>query len=367
MSSRATSAQPPGRPANWLWESLARAHAWAYRSGLWRTARLQAPVVSIGNLTFGGTGKTPFTIWLAEQLGQRGYRVSILTRGYRRTSKGVRIYSAGRDRPQPGGSQDGDEAQLLLRHLSATAVGVAARRHDAGVAIEKQAAIDVHLLDDGFQHLQLARACDIVLIDASNPWGARTVAGRTLPRALREPIEALRRAQALVLTRCEQVEPSALQILENNLRRIHPAAPVFHSRTHLTGFRTSAEAAPTPPRELAGQRAVAFCGLGNPENFLAMLRGEGIGIAAARCFPDHHHYNDQDIDQLNDLVRSHGAACLITTEKDVVNLPHPARFADSFIAPAYWADISPDVQGRDPLLALITEKIGPPRGGSRRD
>lgn len=366
MSPAAQHSVPGASPANWLWETAARLRAWTYRAGLRRSARLRAPVVSIGNLTFGGTGKTPFTIWLAGELGMRGYRLSILTRGYRRTSKGVQTYPAGSGRQQSGERHDGDEVQLFLRHLPAASVGVAARRFQAGEAIERLAPVDAHLLDDGFQHLQLARNFDVVLIDASNPWGQLSPGAGRLPRALREPLEALRRADALVLTRCELASPEALAALESVLRQIHPSAPLFRSTTQLAGLRAKLEDPSIAAEQLAATPTVAFCGIGNPENFFALLRHAGITLAATRAFPDHHRYNDQDLDQLNDLVRSRSAGCLLTTEKDVMNLPHSGHFADHFIVPAYWANISVAVEQQDKLLGLITQKIGPPSGGSGR-
>jgi tetraacyldisaccharide 4'-kinase len=349
-----------------LWECLARMRAWSFRAGLRPSRRLRAPVVSVGNLTFGGTGKTPFTIWLASRLCARGYRLSILLRGYKRKSSGVRLYLPGNDAGGPGetvSAQDGDEAQLYRRHLPQAALGIARRRYDAGAALEASTPLDVHLLDDGFQHLYLSRACDIVLIDASNPWGRRP----GFPRSLREPVSALRRADILLLTRCQQVEPSRLAALEAELRGLHPGAAIFRASTTLASFNTSGPAQPLAREALAGKRAVAFCGIGHPENFLQMLKSAGVSIVATRSFPDHHHYNDQDVDQLNDLLRSHGADCLITTEKDVVNLPHPARFADNFIAPAYWAGIGLAIQSEDDLLRRITEKIGPAIGDSGRN
>ncbi|MSO18976.1 MAG: tetraacyldisaccharide 4'-kinase [Acidobacteria bacterium] len=349
-----------------LWFLAASVRAWAYRSGLRRQQRLRAPVISVGNITFGGTGKTPFTIWLAEKLHERGYRVAILTRGYRRQSKGVRTYPPGSQRASsvtsPSSSHDGDEVQLYLRHLPHAAVGIAVQRYAAGSLLEKQSRVDVHLLDDGFQHLPLARVCDLVLIDATNPWGARD----GLPRALREPVSALRRAHILLLTRCEQVGDTTLDSLEFQLRALRGDAAIFRSETRLAGFRNSLETPLTPVDSFAGRQAVAVCGVGNPESFFALLRAAGITLAATRVFPDHHHYNDQDVDQINDLLRSHSADYLITTEKDVVNLPHPARFADNFIVPAYWAEIALAIPEEEMLVNLLAQNIGPLAGGSGR-
>ncbi len=362
-----------------LWFSAASARAWTYRSGLRRQQRLRAPVISIGNLSFGGTGKTPFTIWLAGKLGEHGYRAAVLTRGYRRASKGVRIHPPGSswlsagDGPNLAHSpaHDGDEVQLYLRHLPQAAVGIAPHRYNAGQLIEAQLPVDVHLLDDGFQHLPLARALDIVLIDASNPWGAPSWGPNAgLTRALREPPLALRRADCLLLTRCDQIAPTTLTALEAELRDIyagHAAAAIHHAETRLTGFRVRLDESAVPASSLAGKRVAAFCGVGNPDSFFAMLRASGIAPVATRVFPDHHHYNDQDVDQLNELLRNHRAEALITTEKDVVNLPNAAQFAGNFIAPAYWAEINMAIREEDELLRIILEKIGPPAPRSAPD
>jgi len=341
-----------------LWELLASARTWAYRTGLFKQLRLQGAVISIGNVTFGGTGKTPITIWLARKLSERGYRVAILTRGYRRRTKGTRALLAGEGRPDrravSNSLDDGDETQLYLRHLPSTHVGIATRRFDAGKLLEQQVPVDVHLLDDGFQHLALARDCDMVLIDASNPWGR----SNTLQRQLRESRFALRRAHVILLTRCEQVEASSISRLEETLHVINPSALLLRVETLLSGYRGDVNARPLSLREMAGKRALALCALGNADNFWALLRAAEVELVATRAYPDHHRYNDQEVDQINDLLRSHSADCLITTEKDVVNLPHPERFADNFIVPAYWAEIDVSMSREGKFLGLLEQKIG---------
>jgi tetraacyldisaccharide 4'-kinase len=235
-----------------------------------------------------------------------------------------------------------------------TQVGIATRRFDAGKLLEEQSPVDAHLLDDGFQHLPLARACDVVLIDATNPWGG----GYNSPNLLREPRSALRRADILILTRCEQADYSNLSLLENTLRQFNPSAPLLRAEMMLSGYRCSLNSPPLSPSDLIGMRAVAVCGLGNAENFWAMLRLAQVKVVATRAYPDHHRYNDQDVDQINDLLRSHSAECLITTEKDVVNLPHPEHFGDNFIVPSYWADIDLAISREEEFLRLLEQKIG---------
>ncbi|HUR45965.1 MAG TPA: tetraacyldisaccharide 4'-kinase, partial [Candidatus Saccharimonadales bacterium] len=348
------------------WESLAAARAWAYRTGFFKQRKLQGAVISIGNITFGGTGKTPLTIWLAKKLSGRGYRVAILTRGYSRQTRDHRVLLAGADhsarRAASKSLDDGDETQLYLRHLPSTHVGIAAHRFDAGHLLERKVPIDVHLLDDGFQHLALARDCDVVLIDASNPWGSNSAAGRLL----RESPSALRRAHVLILTRCEQVDVSSISRLENTLRQINPNALLLNAATVLSGYRSDLNAPPLGVRNMEGKRALGLCAIGNADNFWALLRAAGVTLVDTRTYPDHHHYNDQEVDQINDLLRSHSADCLITTEKDVVNLPHPERFAGNFIVPAYWAEIDLSISCEEEFLELLEQKIGLRRKLSER-
>ena len=350
-----------------LWELLAAARAWAYRTGIFKQRKLHGAVISVGNITFGGTGKTPITMWLAGKLSERGYRVAILTRGYRRRTKQTRTLLAGANhserRAASNSLKDGDETQLYLRHLPSIHVGIAAQRLDAGNALEQQIPVDVHLLDDGFQHLALARDCDVVLIDATNPWGR----SHTLQRSLREPRSALRRADVLLLTRCEQVDALSISRLEETLRQINGSALLLRVETVLSGYRDNINAPLLSHRDMAGRRALGLCALGNADNFWALLRTAQVNLVATQAYPDHHHYNDQEVDQINDLLRSHSADCLITTEKDVVNLPHPERFADNFILPAYWAEIDVSISREEEFLSLLEQKIALRLGLSERN
>ncbi|MBI4464290.1 MAG: tetraacyldisaccharide 4'-kinase [Acidobacteria bacterium] len=320
-----------------------------YRYGFFAQKRLRTKVLSTGNITWGGTGKTPFVIWLAGKFQAAGVRVSILTRGYRRrSSQPVQILAPGTDAEQ---AQDaGDEVQLYLRHLQVP-VGVAASRYEAGRLLEKQFPVDVHLLDDGFQHLALARDLDLVLIDASNPWGARD----GWPRLLRESPSALQRAQGILLTRCELVAEEPLKALRTTLRKFNPDAALFTARTQLLGFR---EPAPSTTDvsigDLRARRPAAFCDVGNPGNFFLMLEQAGIAVVANTTFPDHHRYSAQDIARLEKLACGSGADCLLTTEKDLVNLPPNAPLS----LPLFWAVPEVHVEEEDSLLRWLWERLG---------
>lgn len=342
------------------WTAGAAVRAQAYQRGLLPQRRLRAKVVSIGNITWGGTGKTPFTVWLASRLQAAGLNVSILTRGYRRRStEKVKVLAPGT--AASDARDDGDEVQLYLRNLRVP-IGISASRYEAGQVVEEQFPVDVHLLDDGFQHLALARDLDLVLVDATNPWGSRG----GLPRLLREGAGALRRADAIILTRSDLARNSgqstgALRDLKGAVLRWNVGAAFFSAGTRLLGFVDS-EGNRVKPAALAGRRAVAFCGLGNPLNFLEMFPADRIhvvepqelSVAAAKVFPDHHRYTERDLEALERLARKHSADCLLTTEKDRVNLPANAAWQ----TPLYWAAIEPAIEQEDIFLEWFAERLG---------
>ena len=339
---------PLASVASGLWTTGARGRAALYAAGLLRQHRLQAPVISVGNLSWGGTGKTPFTLWLAARLQAAGLRVSVLTRGYRRTSRErVLLFPPGAPPEDAAGA--GDEAQLYLRHLHVP-VAVAASRVEAGRAVEGQFPVDVHLLDDGFQHLTLARDLDIVLVDASNPWGA----GRGLPRLLREGPAALRRAQVTLLTRCERVGAAALDALQQRLLQANPAIRCFTASTRLLHFAAAADSSRLSLDEARAQSAVAFCGVASPESFFELLENAGISLAAKMSFPDHHRYAAADLESLERTVSQKRADFLLTTEKDIVNLPPVA----SLPAPLFWAATELAIPEETELLGWIGRRLG---------
>ena len=334
------------------WTAGAWARAQLYQHGLLPQRHLCAKVISIGNIAWGGTGKTPLTIWLAGRLQTLGLRVSILTRGYGRTStEPVRFFFPGASADDA--RTDGDEVQLYLRHRVMTPVGIADSRYDAGRTIAERFRVDLHLLDDGFQHLSMARDLDIVLVDAANPWGARW----GLSRVLRESPRALRRANAIVITNCGLLgdnQRAGLDSLRKTLLRWNPQAPQFLASTRLVGFVERLGQKTVSVQRMQGRRAMAFCGLGNPDNFFAMLQAAGVPCVAQEQFHDHHRYQMADLKKLENLAQQHHADCLITTEKDLVNLPD----ASEFDFPLYWADTQLLVEEEHQLLRWIGEKLG---------
>ena len=345
-----------------LWIAGANFRARLYRAGIFRQRRLNAPVVSIGNLAWGGTGKTPFCIWLVRRLQSEGLRASLLTRGYGRASREPIKLLPPNTVPESARG-DGDEVQLFLRHLycptsvsNGIPIGIGNSRYRAGRALEETYPVDVHLLDDGFQHLALVRDIDLVLIDASNPWGAR---GRW-PLLLREGFSSLRRADAVLLTRCELVERTggraSLDGLQASIRSFNPDAPCFRVRTALRGFPLFGEEPPLDGRELPPQPAFAFCALGNHQSFFEMLSGAGLSLAGKLAFSDHHRYNQEDVATISKRAVEARAACLITTEKDIVNLLPRATFP----LPLHWAAIEPEIENADNLIGWILGKLPTP-------
>lgn len=249
---------------------------------------LQGPVISIGNLSTGGSGKTPFVILLGELLKSRGLKLDVLSRGYERNSRGALLVD-------PGGSPRdfGDEPLLISRRLQVPVV-VGEERYEAGRFAEQRFGPQFHLLDDGFQHRRLARDFDIVLVTPEDARDRLLPAGR-----LREPLQSLKRADAVVLTSGAADESFSLadKIVWRARRGIvtHTAEPV-------------------------GARPVVFCGIARPQNFLLQLRTAGIDPVAHVFFRDHHAYTENDVRELLQIRQRSGADGFVTTEKDAVNL-----------------------------------------------
>ncbi len=286
-----------------------------YRKGIFKQKRLAGVVISVGNITVGGTGKTPMVLWIAEHLATEGKRVGILTRGYKGERAKVDETAGGaRAESRVEGTNDettSDEAQLLKERLGDRAiVGVGADRYAKGQELASRG-VKWFVLDDGFQHLQLARDVDIVLIDATDPFGG----GRLLPAGrLREPKAALARADIVVITRSNHAPA-----VEAGIRR-DSDAPIFYAHTELESVR-GVWSEGLGEGEARRRKLFAFCGIGNPASFIADLRDWGFDIAGHIFFPDHHRYSAQDVAMIEKEARAAGAANVICTEKDTFNLP----------------------------------------------
>ncbi len=291
-------------------------HALSYTAGLRRQHRLPCRVVSIGNLTLGGTGKTPLTLWMARWFQHQGWRVAVLSRGYGGYGTGeTRVVSEGRG-PVCSWSEVGDEPYLLAQELPGVPVLVGACRVLSGRVACEQFGAQVVLLDDGFQHRALQREMDMVLIDATNPFGH----GALVPRGnLREPLAVLRRASALVLARTE-LAGETLPGLITQLRRWHGQRPIYHMQTVVEALWHVGDQRCEDVTVLHRQRVVAFAGIGNPDAFAATLQQLGCEVAALLVFPDHHRYTVADWRAILDLARQYGGECVVTTTKDAIRL-----------------------------------------------
>ena len=298
---------------------LLRAREKLYTSGILNTLRLKHPVISVGNLTLGGTGKTPLVIALAEGLRDRGFRPVVLSRGYRRTSREILVVGSNWE-------EAGDEPYLIKRRLGNVPVVVGADRYRAGLLAEGKELGNVFILDDGFQHRRLHRDVDIVTIDPVE-WAA----GETLlpTGRWREPKSSIARAQVACV---QEVTGAALPSLP---------IPSLVVKTEIQGLYK--EDAAISPETLKEQAVVAFAGISKPERFFAAL--QSLGIYPARCvrFRDHHPYSPREIEKLGGEVR-------ITTEKDAVRLAGiPADFL--------YLRISANIPDFERLMSIILNRL----------
>ena len=310
--------------------------------------RLDVPVISVGNLSMGGTGKTPCVLRLAELLRERGRHPGILTRGYKRNTPHQHLLLA------PGAPasalQIGDEPLIFVRSALAP-VGVGANRWETGMLLRQQFPVDTMLLDDGFQHLKLARDVDIVLLDALNPFAG----GGLFPLGrLREPLEALSRADVIVITRARESDlPCAI---ESQVRRWNPRAPLFRAFVEPREWVEHRTGRTFPPEERPFEKAGVFCGLGNPQTFRLTLQQLGIQPVEWIDFEDHHRYRPQELRRIAHVLCSLGARSVITTQKDAVNL---CDACDDLMnpLPLYWLRIGMEIERESEFLDEIMRRL----------
>jgi tetraacyldisaccharide 4'-kinase len=345
-------------PLGVAYGAAARARVALYRRGALRSRAVGAPVLSVGNLTAGGTGKTPLVEWLARCVAAEGRHVCVLTRGYAREGARRRLVVSDGVNVLAGAREAGDEPLLLAERLLPFRVAVVC---DADRAAAARFAIgelgsEVFVLDDGFQHLQLARDLNVATLDATDPWGG----GRLLPAGLlREPIKQLARADCVVITRAELSE--GLERLRAEAARLCGGRPVFAARARTTGFSLVAQAgrAELIGRERLPRAVAAFCGIGNPRAFFANLAREGFELRCARAFADHHAYAQPDVDAVEREARLCGAEALLTTAKDAVKL-RGLRFE----LPCYEVGMEFEIDDVRGLMELVLRALA--AGDARR-
>ncbi len=312
-------------PLSLLYGAASGARNLVYDTG-WFTARLQGPVVSVGNISAGGTGKTPFIICLGEQLKQRGIKFDVLSRGYGRANRGVHFVDAA------GAAHDfGDEPLLIARKLGVPVI-VGESRYHAGLVAEQKFGPQLHLLDDGFQHRQLHRDLDIVLVGEGDLEDKLLPAGR-----LREPVSALTRADLIMI-------PEALSREKIRTHETCVSALFKVVRTMSLGGKPDGG-------------IVAFCGIARPHGFFAGLRAAGVNVVGERAFRDHHAYSEADVAELQKMRESAGAAGFVTTEKDQINLGERG----GKLSPLSIAELNVSVDRPEELLDRVVQLVATSR------
>lgn len=312
---------PWGRPvrgllhvASWVYGLGVLGRLALYRFGFQKRIRLSTPIISVGNITAGGTGKTPFVMLLAQEIRGRGVRPAIVLRGYRGKQEGGTVVVSDGETIRMGYPEVGDEALLLARKLPGVPIVMSADRVKGCEVAIRDFGAQIALLDDGFQHLRVARDLDILLLDRENPFGY----GYLLPRGLlREPLGALERADLLIMTGAGGPgEPSDVPA---RLRKTC-GAPLLHAvyiPTLLTNAKTGERVA---EEELRREAVVAFSGIANPNVFERTLHSLGILPKQHLVFPDHHPYDTGDVSTIARRMREAGSRVALTTEKDAVRL-----------------------------------------------
>ena len=334
-----------GRPLARLWEWGGRRRS---EAALRDQKRVDAPVISVGNITMGGTGKTPCVLRVTELLKARGMRPAILTRGYKRASPHKHLAVA------PGAVtsavQTGDEPQIFIRSGLAP-VGIGADRYAAAMLLRREFDVDVMVLDDAFQHRRVARDLEIVLVDALNPYGG----GELFPLGrLREPLSGLARAGIILITRADLSDLGPA--IERSVRAWNTDAPVFRACIEPQAWVEQATGAMHEIARPPFGPVAAFCGLGNPQSFHRILRRQGVEPVAWTEFDDHHRYRPRDLRRIAAHARVAGAGALVTTEKDAINL---CDGSEQLLAPLplYFLKVGMRIEREDEFLNEIGKHL----------
>jgi tetraacyldisaccharide 4'-kinase len=346
-------------PISKIFAATSSARSALYKKGILKSFDLSSPVVSIGNLTVGGTGKTPLVRLVAERLAENGHRVCILTRGYKRANPNERVLVSDGEQILADARTSGDEPFELARKLLGIAAVVADKnRVEAGFWAKENLGATAFVLDDGFQHLRLKRNLDVVTVDATNPFGN----GKLLPAGiLREPLSALKRADLIVLTRADLSRE--ISNLESEIKKYNPNCPVLLAKNEIKQLKPLAEFLNLPAKTQNARnlendsafrvphsalKAAAFCALGNTAAFFRDLEKVGLKIVAAESFPDHYAYRQADVEEIERKARETSAEILITTAKDGVKLEKI-----KFSLPCFAAEAETVFEDAEPLLKLL--------------
>lgn len=318
-----------------------------YEKGFFKSFSLGAPTISIGNITVGGTGKTPLVAFVADILAEKGKKVCILTRGYKRENPGKRIVVSDGEKILADVKQSGDEPFELAKKLLGKAIVIADKnRAEAGIWAREKFGITAFVLDDGFQHRRVRRDLNIVCIDATNPFGN----GKILPDGiLREPLQNLKRADAIVVTRANLAEN--LENLKLQISNLNKNCPIFVSNNRISNLFELNEFDAKTQRPKT-ERSSAFCALGNPGNFFEQLKQDNFNLVSTEVFPDHHFYTQNDIAKLESKAKQENAEILLTTAKDGVKLGNL-----EFTIPCYVVENTPVFEDEREFRQMISRKI----------
>jgi len=326
-------------PLSWLYGGIIRFRNLLYDWGILTVHWVPAPVVSVGNLTVGGTGKTPIVILLSQLYKTHGKRVGILTRGYGRVSKESILVLGSESEVTP--EKIGDEPYLIFKNLKGIPLAVDKNRWKGGLALWRKEPVDVFLLDDGFQYRAISKQIEIAVLDATRPFGN----GHVLPAGwLREPLSALKRASLIWFTRVDEARN-----LDEVLRQLRAVTrvPVVQSVHKPEEFSQVDRSEQNPPGFFAGRPVAAFSAIGNPESFRNTLEKLNVDLKYFKTFPDHHRFTERDSTLIRRQAKNRGAEYILCTEKDAVKLEK--------IAPDFWfLKISIQiVRGEENLLDLL--------------
>lgn len=308
----------------------------SYRAGLFKASKLGCKVISVGNITVGGTGKTPAVGFIAARLKEKGLKVAILSRGYRRTGKGISIVSDGKD-IFLGPEEAGDEPYMLARRLKNIPVLVGADRHELGRYAMKRFPIDVIILDDGFQHISLKRELDVLLVDGEKGFGN----GYLIPRGpLREPLSGIKRAGVVLINKASAKSGG----ISEHIRKIHPEPPLIKSSYKAERLVSLWSGEQAGLGRLSGGKVMALSAIADPSSFLNLLSSLVGEIVSDVSFPDHYSYTSGDLKDIMKKARAAGAGFIVTTEKDAVKLEQLEAMTD---IPIYCLEIGLDMHGNE--------------------
>jgi len=323
-----------------------------YSRGWLKIQHVNAMVISVGNITTGGTGKTPLVIWLYKFLQQKNIHCAILTRGYKTRRASCVMRRAKNERNTQYTTHNTiDEPAIIIKSCPRASVIINPDRVAGANEAVNRFGAKVLIMDDGFQHRRLARELDIVTIDATRPFGY----GKLLPAGLlREPADSLKRADAVIITRCDKVSESGLNEIEKTLQIINPDM-IIASSIHSPICAKTIDNTEISIEELKDKKVFAFCGIGNPDAFLNTIKGLGANPVGAEVYDDHYHYTNKDISDICREAMDLKADLILTTQKDFNRLPIEKRKLKTGIPFAYLAVELKIISGEERITQLIKD------------